>query len=390
MIALLMLAMFDVNDVSVLIPLPGKGEDVAAMPALHPNSVALSLSRTDYETLVPTGNRKWLIEPSFGSDGKPVGGVPNPIYEMDVFKAVGVRVDPCAKDDPQDPKCRVEFRVVLQPVTYVPDVFNPTGPKVVSTVDAAIHLIYDVPEDEKAELFAQVTQLKELAGAETVGRPLGVHPVLAKEGLSGPYATRVFRLIERFARPSALKIATHLFTEHSDRWFFSKTERRGDRLVAVNVPFVGTPSQEVFSTGSPIFTVKNPSTSVDNVNTIVDSIFGGNGKFYQQPASVQTALVDAALRIDNPLRHTPATLDCVSCHCASRAVRRVKRYEYLNLDDGNPNRYRSPEGVTGTLDGMKLDNDYSVRAFGYFFDKVSITKGVVNDSARIADWFNKH
>lgn len=370
----------DVNDVSYLFPLPASAGALAAMPSLHEGPGAAPwLTREDYVTLAPSGEKPLTPE-----------GIPNPIYDMAAFKVVAVRVDPCAKDDPSSDDCRAELRLVLQPLLHEVDPLFPAQGVVTRALDIAMHLIYEVPEANRKALVDAVWELGQMAGNETTGKPLQVHPVLRREGLDGPFRKALWRVVETHAVRSSLRVATHMFTVHDDEWTFFRTISRDGKLVKDDVPFVGKQSQLMVSPGIPRIEIRDRSTAKDNVNLIVDSLPGGNGDFFKLPEAERKALVDAALRIDNPLAHTPSTTDCASCHAATRSLSRaVSVRDFVNLDDGNPNRYRPPAGTTGKLVGMELDNVYSVRAFGYFRSSPSFTKGVVNDSAKVADGFNR-
>ena len=64
---------------------------------------------------------------------------------------------------------------------------DPTTQGVI-TQDAAIHLFYDLDEATWADVLARLAALKAIAGSSTSGAPLGVHPTMQAQGLTGPYA----------------------------------------------------------------------------------------------------------------------------------------------------------------------------------------------------------
>ena len=53
----------------------------------------------------------------------------------------------------------------------------------------------------RAEAVKELSKLKQAAGADYDGEPLGPHPAMAREGLSGPFATGLRAAILKHVGP---------------------------------------------------------------------------------------------------------------------------------------------------------------------------------------------
>jgi hypothetical protein len=145
--------------------------------------------------------------------------------------------------------------------------------------------------------------------------------------------------------------------------------------------------------------VRPLATGQDNVNQLLQSSRGHvlPNDFSKLSPDDQNRAFDAALRIDNPDVHGPATTDCVSCHMASKALEIAKSSDgvnglsFLSAHDGNPNRYKAAAGVNANFGLASAGGNYQVRAFGYSSESdVIYTQGTVNGSAKVAAYINQN
>jgi hypothetical protein len=190
---------------------------------------------------------------------------------------------------------------------------------------------------------------------------------------------------------AARTIASLLEGGDQFRWRFEKFELSGNQLKPVVIPFVGGLFQDLITSLTPELTsiTINPlSNAADNTNIVNDT--RPNGAFYSLNEEQKQAQINASLRVENPTFHTPLTMDCVSCHTATRALARINGFDFLNRNDGNPNRFQIDSPTSGDLVSLTQKGfAYEVRAFGYLAPTVpSFTKAAINDSARIAKSMN--
>jgi hypothetical protein len=375
----------DVNDVSLLFPLPTRRADLAQLLSINAQGAGGPLlSDANFRALV--GFETPSDDPTFKAN------------DPKAWKVVGVRVDPCAQTAP-GAACQPQLRLITQPVTF-------EGGRA-GTLDHAIHLVYNLTPDAFSSLAADLVALKQAAGASTNGAPLGVHPAMRAEGLGGPFAKGLKQLIGKHAGPANLAGAAVMLTLNAGEWRFAISAARDGALVQLQPPCADASRRTISMRGTTGFVgnfidrVEPPATCADNVNEIILSNPGpGGGAFLQKSAAEQQPFVDAALRVDNPRTHTAFTTDCVSCHVASRSLARVKGEAFLSaFDDGNANRFVPAAGVTMTFASGRLDpadaspasdpiGPYNVRSFGYQDELPSYTARALNETAFVVEQMN--
>ena len=367
----------DVDDVSILYPLPSAGAGLADLIALDAATTRGPLLSEDQFTQLVA-----LIHPE---DDPNVRGL-----AYTDWRIVGVRVDPCEMVAPAMP-CTAQLRLVAQSFS--------NGS---STDDNAIHLVYAIPEADVSQLLRDLVHLKTANASTTTNRKaLGIHPVLKKQGLGGPFATELRTLVTTYAGKAASQNVTIMVTLNAGEWRFGAGAVAPDGHVAqVPVPCSTTPTISMRGTtgsiGNFLASVEPAATCADNVNEIIDSS-GRNdapflqGSFFKLSADQQATDIDLALRVINPGLNRVATTDCVACHTASRALARVKDNAFLNLDDGNPNRFVPSRFTTTKYATSPIDaiGPYNVRAFGYQDREVAYAQVTVNLSALAADAINQ-
>lgn len=350
-------AELDLNDVSFLIPL-------AAPEALWAVDAVID------------GRR--LIEESWATETFPPfedlnGGVPAREERIHHFQIVGVRVDHCFPGEAPLPTCRRQIRLVAQPV----EVFAGTP----VAHDSAVHLLYDLDDPAWRELQVGLRELRALANGRTQGQPLTIHPVLAAEGLNGPYGQRLFRLVRRLAHSDALsQVAT--MNGNGAAWSFEATDRIGGQAVRHPIPRLGAEvvqrsTQPSIGSGLEGYDV-DPTPGEDDAL----SYFYRSAAFLEDPADHVVQRFEAAQELLDPARSSPATHDCVSCHVAhftlhQAALRRAQVLASL------PPAFTAAGFDLRRLD-PNLERPESFRAFGYFGSDPAVTVRVSAESALVA------
>lgn len=369
----------DVNDVSILLPLPASGAALTDLPSLGMMTArGPLLSAAAFTKLVS------LIHPEQDAALKGLR------YED--WHIVAVRVDPCEMVAP-GMACSAQLRLVAQSFDHTQQTSSPV------TDDNAIHLVFTIPDDQAPAMLRDLVKLKTSSTVNTNGKPLGIHPTLRKQGLKGAFATDLEQLVATYAGLATAQNVTVMYTLNAGEWRFAAGAVVDGTVQQVPVPCSTTPTISMKGTtgviGNFMDAVAPAATCADNVNQIIDSNEKGGGikagSFYKLPADVQAHDVDLALRVLNPHLNRVGTTDCVSCHTAARALARVEDLSFPNLDDGNPNRFIPPAGTTTRYATSAIDamGPYNVRAFGYQGRDVAYAQVTVNLSALAADAINQ-
>ncbi len=368
-----LLQQFDVNDVSFLWPAPQSRQERDLLPHLANLSF---LSEANFQALLN------LTHPgddaSFG------------FAKRSDWHIVSLRYDPCAKDDSLVQTCRHELRLVMQPFL---DGFS------ARFADHALHLIYQLSSEQSEDVERRLWDLKMSDDASpTNGLPLWVHPSMQQQGLGGTFAQGLTGILQDYAQEKQLREATAMLTINLTQWRFSRSLMNAQgKLERARIPFVQGEMEVLIGEAREGGGIRNEiqplATGSDHVNQSVDSD-GVDSGFYKLSQQEQEQAIQTALRIDNPMIHTPATVDCVSCHMASRVLARVKGQEFLDAVDGNPDRFLAAAGITiaNRTYADTMMHGYETRAFGYsamggVFP--SIIQRTISDSARVADFLNK-
>lgn len=367
---------FDVNDVSLLWPLPEKYEHLSQLLILEGSGL---LSTENFQRLLDIA--KFEDDPGYA------------YWRMKYWYVIGMRFDPCAKVMPTDTTCGGELKLIAQPL-------GESSSGRITASDDALHLIYHLNSEQILRIARKLYELKTMdAAISTNGAALNIHPIMAAQGLEGAFAKGLRTLVIEFAQEGNLKEATAMLRLNANEWRFARSlPNTAHELVGAPIPFVNGSVQTLFGErrhdGNPgIFNEIRPQASgADSLNEAVDSDAPVGGFFKLSPEE-QGDLLQAALRIDNPLVHTPSTIDCVSCHVASRVLARVKGKDYLEARDGNVDRYVPPMPMTlrNETEDREITLGYTSRAFGYGLmgpRDASTTQRVINDSARVASDLN--
>lgn len=284
---------------------------------------------------------------------------------------VGARLDPCFREGGSDAPCRPNVRLVLQPVRPPPSGANETP----TARDASMHAFYDAASE--GEILDAVKALAELRAARGVAAdgPLGVHPLL----VDGEGRRDVADVLRPLLLPDRLSRVTSMGVHGEDTaWTFSGFDLvDGEPRAIVIAATDGVTEQHALSDGAPgaiHASVEPPLAAEDDITLLLD-----DARARAATKAERQAAFDAAARIENPTRHDPGTIDCVSCHLAPTARAAALQREPMDA---------SPDVFTSTrhdLTPTSYDDTRMVRAFGWRYRELALSQRVVNESAAVAD-----
>jgi hypothetical protein len=366
------------NDLAILFPLPDP-EDADLLLALQDRGArGVLLPRALFDQLPPIAKDAPADE----------------VYAA--MRVISVRFDPCFTgfDLAHGGSCQPQVRLQLQRAALIveeaPGQFTQQG-------EAAIHLTYGVERREFRAIVRELVAARDPDALDHDG-PLDIHPILRAEGLDGPYARELKRIVLRHAGASSLvRIA---FTATRDRPVpegafgvegldMGHFDVRGGALVPRETPTTGgtAPQAETFTLLGPTL----PPRLVITIDPEGQTADARTIKLATDTALIATATeaelmaaYDASLRVENPEIHGFQTVDCVVCHSgtATRSAFAVMRG--IDPDLARPDRF------TSSLDlevrrTITFDNETNLM-FGYKArsasgPRVSITQRVVNETA---------
>lgn len=342
----------DLNDVSFLVPLPAPSRLEAMLTARSAGAMGPLLPRHLFDGLP-------LLVPDQKAEA---------LYGE--LRIVSVRVDPCFPGEAG--ACLKQVRLVAQPVFVDGDQLT--------TRDATVHLFYSLDDTLFARVVDALFLLDEQAGEMTAGA-LDVHPVLRRQGLDGPYHGRLKAMVlEGCGHATLSRVAFMSVDATGSLWRFGAFNvDRGmlavdliPRLPELSVQAVQEQGTAAFRSGALI-----PSAANDRLDTLLSE-----RELRLADRHTVDAAVTSALRIEHPERSSPKTVDCASCHVASRALSHAEAALQLNSSQ-HPDRFLASEFDLRRVDEAG-DDPRALRAFGYLGAKSAFSQRTINESAVVA------
>lgn len=359
------LAPLGVNDVSILFPLPRGGPAVGLLPTPYfAGERGELLPRAIYDRL------PLLL--AFGG--------PSTIYGA--LRVVAVRIDPCFPgiDASGRAPCRAQLRLVFQPLTSGFDM-DPTW----STDDAAVHVFYALDQSEVVAIATELSRLRAASGVASMNERLGPHPVIEREGLEGPYARGVLSMLRRYAGQRNLVRVTFMTLEQFRvRWAFGGFDVAPDGTLApIAIAASGGATRQVFNNMDMLGqSFERAAAMPASASPDDPSLFYQSQDARSASAMVQRESYRRTLRIEHPDRHSPETVDCVSCHTATAS--RVWAERSLSLSaEREASDYFAEGGAFASVNEPQTPTT-SLRAFGYFGRVAAISRRTVNESVVVA------
>lgn len=353
------------TDVTIIYPLP-PASDINLM--VWGNTLSVSYGR-----LVPQAAFNQItipLDPRAGSKTRTTGTT-----AWNELRLVGVRLDPCfgSRGEVPDAQCKNQVRLVFQGIHGV----NNTS----AGEDGAIHVLYELPRAELLTLAREIISLTDREGGYTPG-PLGAHPILQRQGIWGGFAQGLKTLLRHyvgedravrmtfFARVDALQSA----------WRFGGFDHKGAVWERLQIPTTTTNEQELLggfpNAGELAGSTSTPGTSGDDLRLLLNSSMANLAD-----DAARRAAFGAALRIENPGKHTPDTVDCLSCHVAM-AARSLGESKYGLSAVGHPDRFTSTRDLRYTPPSEpSLEN---LHALSYLGTELGVNQRTANETAEIS------
>lgn len=362
------------NDVSILYPMPAAAESKDFLRPTTSGAHGELLPKMAFEKVVPNDR----LEQTDTTH-------PSGIGELAL---ISVRLDHCsARKGPGT--CTSEVRAVFQAI-YEKTGIEPDGDPATGSAaqDGAVHVMYDVGEAELVVMMKQILTLRKAHGDLTSTR-LEVHPILAKQGLGGGFATGLRDILLEHVggnRIARITVFDHNMHPDSDGWTFQSFDRVNGQMVEGKIPTLAFPAITVAGTSA----LAGPfdMTGAFEANTTVKDSVGAlvntprPEKGTPEVASVLQPAFENALRIQNPTLHNAETTDCANCHLAEGAHLIAENVYALKATS----EFTAPGGTNYVLDRSSVTN---LHAFGYLHRKISIMQRTANESTVVRDWMDK-
>jgi hypothetical protein len=347
------------NDVSILFPLPAAGQlDRLLTPT----------SKGAHGELLPFSVFEHAPELTLYADKA---------GQYAALRVVSVRVDPCFPSlvDAPNPSCRFQVRLVLQPI------YEDAG---VYAEDAAVHVFYDLPAGDFIDLLADLLELQSVPK----NAPLAVHSSIANEGLDGPSATGLRATLLAHIGANRLTRMTFMqLTGKKNAWVFGGFDFDGATATPIAILNLGVTEQTFTNNplGDPLGFAGSVTPSLtgapEDLSPLYDSATAS-----QSDDDTLWPLYESALRIENPTRHSPESVDCVSCHTAQPARLWLDRNTALGT---KPSEFRFTSSFDLTVPAPIEDTTSVLRAFGWLGTRPAVSARVVNESAAVASYLNE-
>ncbi len=304
-----------------------------------------------------------------------------------IFKhlnVVAIRLDPCVPRLTMVETCKAQIRFVWQPI-------NDLRFHGITTGDLAVHSFYDISAADLDFIFSEISGYKSKFFKAGEGRSLvssfannrlQVHPILSFEGLSGPFAFKLRKLLLNSVGESKMTKLTFMRNLGSGIWNFGGFDIRNGILTVAKIPHLGQPEQYYYNSsksktdfvdGGPV-----PAVSEGDQFTFLVS----DSENAQKYSDLEIAdAVKAAAKIENPLLHNPNTVDCVGCHTAQMArIWAIKNRPNLNWEQViAPVTYKSDFDLANP--SPDVADTTVLRSFGYFGKNPVFSQRVINESA---------
>lgn len=350
-------------DVSVAFPLP----DTLAAPGL--------LAGTDVAAHGP------LVDPAVFDRLPPLDAHTSGSAASDGAAAraglrlMALRLDPCF--GPVDGSaCHAQLRLVFQGLEQ-----SATGS--VEASDGAVHVFVELSTEELLTLTRELLALTAASGGYPEA-PLGVHPILAREGLDGPFAVGLRQLVLRYAGAERSSRMTFfaLLGAGATTWTFGLLDKVGGVYQPMTIATTGSRQQSLSTTFGPpghlSASVEHATTHADDLTLLLDTAEAMRAT----PEARQRAFA-AALRVESPRVHTPDTIDCVSCHTAAPAVRSAEAVFGLS-SQGHAERF-APSTPVADPEAATIHN---IHAFSYLGPRLAVSPRTANETAVVVEAMN--
>ncbi len=354
--------LWELNQLSILMPLPEREAPNHLWAPKTRVRDGVPLPEQVYQALpllVIPGDRNWLFEH---------------------LRVVAVRIDPCFIEGSEP--CQKQIRFVWQPVEQVNGVWR--------TLDAAIHTFHLLDDRSWSDLVAELAKLNKKFPIPP-NLPLGIHPLLKVQGMTGAFATELARILighireKNFIRATAMTVNTE-----GTIWVFTGFDVKDGQLTRTSIPKTDNVAQAFFSNlkGSPEYITRmNPEPSGEQLFlTLLSDSFQAKQKMSQNDV---VEVVRKSLEFGNPRLSNPGTVDCASCH-AARALPAWGQVNFPNWDWQGlfaKEIFRGQGNLNNT--SIRPERTNVLRSFGYFESDPAISPRVIHETSLAAELMNQ-
>jgi hypothetical protein len=343
---------FELNDVSILFPLP-----------------ADEAQRDRFLWLVPRDGERGPFFPIVHVNDLPKlnADVPDG-FGYPSAMVTSLRYDHC----PRTP-CEPELRLVAQPVIV-------TGAQVQMLDDAAVHLFYRV---DGPTVEAALAALRDRSPVSTAGR-LRVHPALGRDDAAA-FVTALHALVVDNCREDTLyRITASSFA--FDNWEFAKFTFGHDAVTREWLDHLKSPStSQAWLRQASQDDTSDPSGAIAPRPTAGFEYLLARASYTNLDPDRAKAAADTIARIEDPTATKIEDVDCVSCHVATQTRYFARRNGVTFESTFDAHGYDVSLEPAPEMDG----NLSATIAFGWHHTKSeqvfpSISQRVVNETALVA------
>jgi hypothetical protein len=394
-------SVLDLNDVSILMPtylVPGLREILPKIndkPDPKRFAPGMDFAAEDGEGFVHKGLSQQVLDLHKESRDTLIKA-----SEVDHFRLVAIRIDPCANDIQtlgNDLQCARVLRIVWQrPVLSFDGKPQQDSP----TDDSNLHTIYRLSDSEFKNILSTLKQLHQSASVNTRGMPLAPHPVIAKEGVNSPYLKGVLGIIHRYVRASKLIGIADMLSfggtgKSRSGWSMVQAAVAEKRLIKKPVPALQFDEAlfGVQETG-PVFIEnffappRGSEMSESNTTTFPPPFHIAEAE-RDFDAEARKLRLKNAYALDNPLLHNALNINCGGCHRTFNAVADKDELEKNGNAQLPLEAYsKQPWNMTNISD--RDTGNRVLQMFSYTtFDKVRISQRTINESANVLNYLIK-
>ncbi len=364
------------NDISILLPLPQTTAELNLF--LSPTSQNNVSQKNE---LLPANVFKFLpiLTPMVDQEA---------LYQNNL-KVIGIRFDPCFGEGFTPVPCQAQIRLVWQPIYFRTDA---SGKNAVNTIDAAVHSFYNL---DLATWNLVIAEVEAISATEKTA-PLQVHPTILSEGLSGQYWKNLKTIVLKYAGAKNFVRATAMTVRMERVWGFQGVDFVQNKWTQIEIPTLKVPNrpearvvnQSLFL--EPDFLLdltefKGGVSLMEVSNQTWFRLLSDSKKFAetQTEDEIVTALSHAH-DLENPKKHNPGTIDCVSCHVA-QTIRLWGDKHFSSWDAKTVFKNELYVNSVQNLKNTSVNPEHTnrLRAFGYFNDEPVISQRIINETAEI-------
>jgi len=354
-------------DVSILFPLPAARQwDGLISPATQPNMLPWPVFEKVAFFINQPNDRTY----------------PN-------LRVVGIRLDPCFHEGPPPLRCQHQVRFIWQPLKLE------NGQT--STVDASLHSFFHLSKSEFEQLIVQLENLQlrhTLDHSKFRMKPLSVHPLLNKYGLNSSYALELKSIILKAVESKSIARVTFMKLKGvDDIWIFGGFDldpTTGDTR-DILIPRLRLKTSQEFINSlamrkSPrqflggIF----PAPEESALDDLIDQITKDSNDLDSYREQDIKAMIGQIADFENPSKHNPGTLDCVSCHLTNtlRAWSNINFSRFPLKQEYERHRFQSNSINLNNISPLQGQTDV-LRMFGYFERNPIVAQRTINETAEV-------